>query len=83
MLLEGTQDRMRLGSLLLGAHRRQDVLWVIKEKLCWIQKDPTPRSARWRITNYLKVMWEAITDKPLLKPMASALITQGGTGSRD
>ncbi|MDZ7851940.1 MAG: ISL3 family transposase [Halomonas sp.] len=49
--------------------------WVIKEKLRWIQKAPTPRAARWRITNYLKVMQEAVTDQPLLKPMAKALTT--------
>ena len=49
--------------------------WVIKEKLRWIQKAPTPRAARWRITNYLKVMREAVTDQPLLKPMAKALTT--------
>ncbi|WP_052703797.1 transposase [Halomonas sp. KO116] len=24
--------------------------WVIKEKLRWIQKAPTPRAAQWRIT---------------------------------
>jgi transposase len=41
----------------------------------WIQKAPTPRGARWRITNYLKVMREAVTDQPLLKPMAKALAT--------
>ena len=28
--------------------------WVNKEKLRWIQKAPTPRAARWRITNDLK-----------------------------
>ncbi|TLF44524.1 ISL3 family transposase, partial [Halomonas urmiana] len=49
--------------------------WVIKEKLRWIQKAATPRAARWRITNYLKVMREAVTDQPLLKPMAKALTT--------
>ncbi|MCG6658047.1 ISL3 family transposase [Halomonas campisalis] len=49
--------------------------WVIKEKLRWIQKAPTPRAARWRITNYLRVMREAVTDQPLLKPMAKALTT--------
>ena len=47
--------------------------WVIKEKLSWIQKAPTPRAARWRITNYLKVMKAAVTEKPLLKPMGKAL----------
>ncbi|MFO8044397.1 MAG: ISL3 family transposase [Halomonas sp.] len=49
--------------------------WVIKEKLRWIQKAPTPRAARWRITNYLNVMREAVTGQPLLKPMAKALAT--------
>ena len=49
--------------------------WVIKEKLRWIQKAPTPRAARWRITNYLKVMKAAVTEKPLLKPMGKALAT--------
>jgi len=49
--------------------------WVIKEKLRWIQKAATPRAARWRITNYLKVMREAVTAQPLLKPMAKALTT--------
>ncbi|MFC2993562.1 transposase [Halomonas tibetensis] len=49
--------------------------WVIKEKLSWIQKAPTPRAARWRISNYLKVMREAVTDQPLLTPMAKALTT--------
>ncbi|SEK50708.1 hypothetical protein [Halomonas daqiaonensis] len=29
---------------------------VIKEKLRWIQKAPTPRAAWWRITNTLKVI---------------------------
>jgi transposase len=48
---------------------------VIKEKLSWIQKAPTPRAARWRITNYLKVMKVAVSEKPLLKPMAKALAT--------
>ncbi len=37
--------------------------WVIKEKLRWIQKAPTPRAARWRITNYLKVMQAAVSEK--------------------
>ena len=49
--------------------------WVIKEKLRWIQKAPTPRAARWRITNYLKVMKAAVSEKPLLKPMGKALAT--------
>ena len=49
--------------------------WVIKEKLRWIQKAPTPRAARWRITNYLRVMRQALTDQPLLEPMAKALNT--------
>lgn len=49
--------------------------WVIKEKLRWIQKAPTPRAARWRITNYLKVMREAVAGEALLKPMAKALTT--------
>ncbi len=49
--------------------------WVIKEKLRWIQKAPTPRAARWRITNYLNVMREAVTGRPLLKPMTKALAT--------
>lgn len=49
--------------------------WVIKEKLRWIQKAQTPRGARWRITNYLNVMREAVKDQPLLKPMAKALNT--------
>jgi transposase len=49
--------------------------WVIKEKLRWIQKAPTPRAARWRITNYLNVMREAVTGQALLHPMAKALAT--------
>ena len=49
--------------------------WVIKEKLRWIQKAPTARAARWRITHYLKMMQEAVTGQPLLKPMAKALET--------
>ena len=49
--------------------------WVIKEKLRCIQKAPTPRAARWRITNYLKVMQAAVSEKPLLKPMEKALAT--------
>jgi len=49
--------------------------WVIKEKLRWIQKAPTPRAARWRITNYLKVMKAAVSEKPFLKPMGKALAT--------
>lgn len=49
--------------------------WIIKEKLRWIQKAPTPRAARWRITNYLKVMRRAVTGQVLLKPMAKALAT--------
>jgi transposase len=49
--------------------------WVIKEKLRWIQKASTPRAARWRITNYLKVMKAAVAEKPLLKPMGKALAT--------
>lgn len=49
--------------------------WVIKDKLRWIQQATTPRAARWRITNYLRVMREAVTDQPLLKPMAKALTT--------
>ncbi|MGO3770455.1 MAG: ISL3 family transposase, partial [Vreelandella alkaliphila] len=49
--------------------------WVIKEKLRWIQKAPTPRAARWRITNYLKVMQAAVSEKSLLKPMGKALAT--------
>ncbi len=49
--------------------------WVIKEKLRWIQKAPTPRAARWRITNYLKVMKAAVSETPLLKPMGKALAT--------
>ncbi|MGQ7247654.1 transposase [Halomonas sp. V046] len=48
--------------------------WVSKEKLRWIQKAP-PRAARWRITNYLKVMRAAVSEKPLLKPMGKALST--------
>ncbi|MDX1465223.1 MAG: transposase [Halomonas sp.] len=49
--------------------------WVIKEQLRWIQKASTPRVARWRITNYLKVMQAAVAEKPLLKPMGKALAT--------
>lgn len=49
--------------------------WVIKGKLHWIQKAPTPRAARWRITNYLKVMQAAVSEKPRLKPMGKALAT--------
>lgn len=30
--------------------------WVIKEKLRWTKKAPTPRAALWRITIYRKVM---------------------------
>lgn len=51
--------------------------WVIKEKLRWIQKAPTPRAARWRITNYLKVMRKAVVGQVLLQPMAKALTTLG------
>jgi len=49
--------------------------WVIKEKLRCIQKVPTPRASRWRITNYLKVMKAAVSEKPLLEPMGKALAT--------
>ncbi|MGE4533104.1 ISL3 family transposase [Halomonas sp.] len=49
--------------------------WVIKEKLRWIQKAPTPRAARWRITNYLKIMKATVSEKPLLKLMGKALAT--------
>jgi len=49
--------------------------WVIKEKLRWIRKAATPRAARWRITNYLNVMREAVTGQALLQPMAKALAT--------
>ena len=49
--------------------------WVIKEKLRWIQKVPTLRAARWRITNYLKVIKAAVSEKLLLKPMGKALAT--------
>ncbi len=49
--------------------------WVIKEKLRWIQKAPMPRAARWRITNYLKVMKAAVDEKSLLKRMGKALAT--------
>src|SRR5690554_5671423 len=36
---------------------------------------PSPRAARWRITNYLKVMRTVVAEKPLLKPMEKALAT--------
>ena len=49
--------------------------WLIKERLRWIQKAPTPRAARWRITNYLKVMRTVVAENPLLKPMEKALAT--------
>lgn len=49
--------------------------WVIKEKLSWIQKASTPRAARWRITNYLKIMKAAVSEKPLLTPMKKAVET--------
>ncbi|MDW7745622.1 transposase [Halomonas sp.] len=49
--------------------------WVIKEKLRWIQKAPTPRAVRWRITNYLKIMKSAVMEKPLLRPVGKALAT--------
>ncbi|MDW7662475.1 MAG: transposase, partial [Bacillota bacterium] len=49
--------------------------WVIKEKLRWIQKASTPRTARWRIRNHLKVMKAAVAEKPLLKPMGKPLAT--------
>lgn len=55
--------------------------WAIKEKLRWSQKAPTPRAARWRITNYLKTMREAITNQPLLKPMAKACPSLSGRRS--
>lgn len=45
--------------------------WVIKEKLRWIQKAPTPRAARWRITNYLKAMKAAVSEKPMGKALAT------------
>jgi len=45
------------------------------EAIRWLQKAPTPRAARWRITNYLKVMQAAVSEKPLLKPMGKALTT--------
>jgi len=48
---------------------------VIKEKLRWIQKAPTPRTGRWRITNYLNVVREADTGQALLIPMVKALTT--------
>jgi len=44
---------------------------VIKEKLRWIQKAPTPRAARWRITNYLKAMKAAVSEKPMGKALAT------------
>ena len=47
--------------------------WIIKEKLRWIRRASTARGARWRITNYLKVMCEAVAGHTLLKPMAKAL----------
>ncbi|MGJ7460405.1 hypothetical protein ACR80S_04705 [Halomonas sp. MA07-2] len=43
-------------------------VWVIKEKLRWIQKAPTPRAARWRMTNYLKVMREAVSRDSATSP---------------
>ncbi|GGW43038.1 ISL3 family transposase [Halomonas sp. 141] len=49
--------------------------WIIKEKLRWVQKASTPRAARWRITNYLKVTKAAVSEKPLLTPMGKALAT--------
>ncbi|WP_024952753.1 ISL3 family transposase [Cobetia crustatorum] len=49
--------------------------WIIKEKLRWIRRAPTARGARWRITNYLNVMREAVAGHTLLKPMAKALNT--------
>jgi len=52
--------------------------WMIKEKLRWIQQAPTPRAARWRITNYLNVMQAAVSEKSLLKPMGKALATLEG-----
>ncbi|MBS8271075.1 hypothetical protein DYI26_20510 [Halomonas litopenaei] len=48
---------------------------VIKEKLRWIQKASTPRGARWRITNYLKIIKAAGSGQPLLKAVAKALST--------
>ena len=45
------------------------------KSLRWIQKAPTPRAARWRITNYLNVMKAAVSERPLLKPMGKALAT--------
>lgn len=52
-----------------------DLTTTIKGKLRWIHKAPTPRVARWRITNYLKVMQAAVSGMPLLKPMGKALAT--------
>ncbi|MDI5921861.1 ISL3 family transposase [Halomonas sp. LR5S13] len=60
---------------LVADQRATGDAWVIKEKLRWIQKAPTPRAARWRITNYLKVMREAVSGQALLKPMEKALTT--------
>jgi transposase len=49
--------------------------WIIKEKLRGIQKAPNPGAARWRITNYLRVMKAADSEKALLKPVGRALAT--------
>ena len=51
------------------------LLWIIKEKLRWIQQAPTPRGARWRITHFLNFAREAIADKALLAPVRKALNT--------
>lgn len=40
-----------------------------------LQKVPTPRAARWRTTDYLRIMRKALVDQPLLKPMGKALAT--------
>ena len=63
-----------LGELVRSEAATADA-WIIKEKLRWIQKAPTPRAARWRITYYLRIMRQALVDQPLLKPMGKALAT--------
>lgn len=49
--------------------------WKIKEKLRWVTKATSLRSAKWRLTHFIRHIYDTVYYEPILEPVFKALET--------
>jgi len=49
--------------------------WKVKEKLRWVRKATSLRSAKWRLTHFIRHIYDTVGYDPILEPVFNALET--------